>query len=96
MRPYNNRTTNRLEEVAHKEGVECHIRVMEAQEDGRYFVMDVDEEPLKQPVALGFTDEQAIHSIKSHRWERYAMKGAPRLLESAPSRIKSGKRIRLF
>jgi hypothetical protein len=70
-------TTGRLEQLAHRVGVECGIKVAEAQEDGRYFVTDLDGEPLKQPVPLGFTDEQAAYEIASRRWERYVLRGAP-------------------
>ena len=74
--------TFRLEELAHQLGVECGIRVSEAQEDGRYFVVSLDHEPLKQPVAIGFTDDEAEYSIKDHRWERFALRGAPTTLNS--------------
>ena len=69
--------THRLEQLAHSVGVECGIRISEAQEDGRYFVVAIDEEPLKQPVALGFTDEEAAYVLKNRRSERYALRGAP-------------------
>ena len=80
MRTYSNVSTHRLEELAEKEGVHCDIRVAEAQQDGRYFVVNLDDEPLKQPVPLGFTDEEAEFSIKGHRWERFVLRGAPNRL----------------
>ncbi len=77
MRIYSNMATGRLEQLAHRLGVECAIRVAEAQEDGRYFVTTIDQDPLKQPVALGFTDEEAANALKSRRWERFVLRGAP-------------------
>ena len=82
MRTYTNTVTHRLEAVAHHIGVECGIRVAEApQEDGRYFVVSLNEEPLKQPVALGFTDEEAGYTLKSRRWERFVLRGEPTTLK---------------
>ena len=77
MRPYSDMTTRRLEALALKLGVDCQIRTIEAQEDGRYFVMAVNEQPLKQPVPLGFTVDRAIHSLNAGTWERYALSGEP-------------------
>ena len=64
MRTYSTMATRRLESLARQGGVECEIHVSEAQESGRYFVMTVDFEPLKNPVPLGFTDEEAAYSIR--------------------------------
>lgn len=75
MRTYSNMTSYRLEEMAHRIGVECGIKVAEAQEDGRYFVTTLDNETLKRPVALGFTDEEAAYALKSRRWERFVLRG---------------------
>ncbi len=75
MRTYSNMTCYRLEELAQHLGVVCKIQVAEAQEDGRYFVVTLDNETLQRPVALGFTDEEAAYAIKSRRWERYVLRG---------------------
>ena len=77
MRTYSNMTCYRLQELAQRMGVECGIQVAEAQEDGRYFVVTMDNQTLQRPVALGFTDEEAAYAIKSRRWERYVLRGEP-------------------
>lgn len=89
MRIYSDASTRRLEDFALKMGVHCEIRKIEAHEDGRYFVVSVDDQPLKWPVAIGFTDAQAQYSLKRRAWEAYAVRGQPNTLESAPSQSSS-------
>lgn len=89
MRIYSDASTHRLEDFARLMGVQCEIRKIEAREEGRYFVVAVDDYPLKWPVALGFTDAQAQYAIKRRAWEPYAVRGQPNRLESAPSRSSS-------
>ncbi len=93
MRAYSDMTTRRLEELAHRLGVECQIRTMEAQDDGRYFVVSVDDVPLRQPVPLGFTVDRAVHAINNGTWARYALRGEPtRLDQCHPDRMKPSRR----
>ncbi len=70
MRVYSNPTTHRLEQMARKLGCGCEIHVMEPSEEGHYFVTKIDGETLKTPVSLGWTDEQAIQSLKRRGWSR--------------------------
>ena len=70
MRVYSNPTTHRLEQKARKLGCDCEIQVMEPSEEGRYFVTKVAGETLKTPVSLGWTDEQAVESLKRQAWSR--------------------------
>ena len=83
MRIYADAATKRLEETARQAGIECQIRKIEAHEEGRYFVISVDDVPLKWPVALGFTDDQASYALKRRTWERYAVRGGSAKLGSA-------------
>ena len=70
MRVYRNVTTHRLEAFARKEyGCDCEIRVIEPHEDGRYFIMAVDDEPLRCPASLGWTDQHALDALKRRTWE---------------------------
>lgn len=85
MRIYSDSATRRLEDFALHQGVVCQIRKIEAHEDGRYFIISVDNEPLKWPVALGFTDDQAQYALKRRSWERFAMRAASNKLDSASS-----------
>ena len=84
MRIYSDSATRRLEEFAQQNGVICQVRKIEAHEDGRYFIISVDDVPLKWPIALGFTDDQAQYTLKRGSWERYAVKAEPTKLDSAP------------
>ncbi len=83
MRAYSDMNTHRLEKVAREKGVDCQIRTVEAQEDGRFFVFAVNQIPLRQPVSLGFTVDRAIHTLNAGSWKRYALYGAPTTLASA-------------
>jgi hypothetical protein len=85
MRIYSDAATHRLEDFARTIGVECQIRKIEAHQDGRYFIVSVDDQPLKWPVALGFTDAQAQYALKRRAWERYAVRAESNKLDSAPS-----------
>lgn len=89
MRIYSDASTHRLEDFAQQLGVHCEIRKIEAHEDGRYFVVAVDNDPLKWPVALGFTDAQAQYSLKRRAWEPHAVRAQPNTLESATSNSNS-------
>ncbi len=86
MRIYSDASTHRLEDYALKIGCHCGIRKIEAHQDGRYFVISVDDQPLKWPVAIGFTDDQAQYALKRRAWEPYAVRAQPMTLESAPSK----------
>jgi hypothetical protein len=70
MRAYSNPTTHRLEKAAKRLGCICEIQVMEPSEDGHYFLTKVDGEPLKIPLSLGWTDEQAGYALKRRVWDR--------------------------
>ena len=85
MRIYSDASTRRLEDFARQMGTECEIRKIEAHQEGRYFVVSVDDCPLKWPVALGFTDAQAQYALKRRAWEPYAVRSQPNTLESAAS-----------
>jgi hypothetical protein len=85
MRIYSDASTHRLEDFARQIGVQCQIRKIEAHQDGKYFIISVDEQPLKWPVALGFTDDQAQYALKRRAWERYAVRAEENKLESSPS-----------
>lgn len=86
MRAFSDMNTKRLEALAAKLGVDCQIRVVEAQEEGRFFVFAVDDTPLRRPVSLGFTMDRAIHTLNAGTWERYALPGDATTLASAPRR----------
>ena len=92
MRIYSDTATRLLEEFALKMGAVCQIRKIEVQEEGRYFVIAVDDEPLKWPVAIGFTDQQAKDAIRLHTWERFAVKGGPATLQPKRPRRYSKRR----
>ncbi len=92
MRIYSDSATRRLEEYARQNGVVCQVRKIEAHEDGRYFIISVDEVPLKWPIALGFTDDQAQYALKRGAWQRYAVKAEPTKLDSAPPKPASSRR----
>nr|WP_143548325.1 hypothetical protein [Rhodopirellula sp. SM50] len=83
MRAYSDMNTHRLEKLAREKGVDCQIRTVEAQEDGRFFVFAVDGIPLRRPVSLGFTVDRAIHTLNVGSWRRYALVGEPTTLASA-------------
>ena len=68
-------------------GIDCRICIVEAHEDGRYFVSELDGQPLKSLIALGFTDEQASYSLKRRTWERYALRGEPTRLNRPNGRV---------
>lgn len=92
MRIYSDSATRRLEEYAGQHGVICQVRKIEAHEEGRYFIISVDEVPLKWPIALGFTDDQAQYALKRGAWQRYAVKAEPTRLDSAPPKPASSRR----
>lgn len=69
MRVYSNTATHRLEDFARKLGDHCEIKVIEPSEEGRYFVTQVDGEPLQLPASLGWTDQHAIDSLKRGTWK---------------------------
>lgn len=83
MRAFSDMNTNRLEALARSKGVNCQIRTVEAQEDGRFFVFAIDDVPLRRPVALGFTMDRAIHALNAGTWRRYALPGEATKLASA-------------
>lgn len=69
MRVYETLATHRLEETASKLGYQLEIRVMEPHEDARYFVITVRGVPMKTPAALGWTDEEAIDTLRRGTWK---------------------------
>ncbi len=68
MRIYETNATHRLEELAAGLGYQLDIRIMEPHEDARYFVTAVKDVPRKPPAPLGWTDEEAIHSLRRRTW----------------------------
>ena len=92
MRAYSDMNTGRLEAFALSMGVDCQIRCVEAQEDGRFFVFAVDEQPLRRPVSLGFTMDRAVHTLNAGTWERYALAGEATTLASSPQRTGRGRK----
>ena len=93
MRAFSDMNTMRLETLARQTGVDCQIRTVEAQEDGRFFVIAVDDVPLRRPVSLGFTMDRANHTLNAGTWQRYALAGAPTTLASAGQRTGRGHKI---
>jgi hypothetical protein len=69
IRVYRDTTTRRLETEARQLGYDLQIRVVEPDEDGRYFVTAVGGTLLKFPVSLGWTDAHAIESLKRAVWK---------------------------
>ncbi|MCM2371919.1 hypothetical protein [Aporhodopirellula aestuarii] len=69
MRIYETSTTHRLEEKATQLGYRLQIRLIEPHEDGRYFVTAVQDVPVKSPFPLGFTDEEAIETLRRGTWK---------------------------
>ena len=92
MRAFSDMNTKRLEALARKMGVNCQIRASEAQEEGRFFVIAVDDVPLRRPVSLGFTVDRAIHTLNAGTWERYALAGDPTTLASSSRRRGRGRK----
>jgi hypothetical protein len=89
MRIYSDAATHRLENVARNVGDDCEIRKIEAHEEGRYFVVAMDGQPLKWPVALGFTDSQAEYALKRRAWKRYAVRTEASRLGSSSNKPNS-------
>lgn len=69
MRVYESQTTHRLEEIAKGLGYQLDIRIVEPHEDARYFVTANKGVAMKCPAALGWTDEQAIDSLRRGSWK---------------------------
>lgn len=69
MRIYQTLITHQLEDRANKFGYQLEIRVMEPHEDARYFVTAVRSVPLKTPAALGWTDAEAIETLRRGTWK---------------------------
>jgi hypothetical protein len=69
MRIYETLTTHRLEDKAKKLGYELDIRVIEPHEEGRYFVTAVRTVRRKTPAPLGWTDEEAIDTLRRGTWK---------------------------
>ena len=69
MRTYSTTRTHYLEEKAAALGYEVDIRVIEPHEDARYFVTAIKDQPVMNPYPLGFTDEEAIETLKRGTWK---------------------------
>ncbi len=69
MRIYETVATHRLEDKALKLGYQLDIRVIEPHEDGRYFVTAIRDVAMKTPAALGWTDEEAIETLRRGTWK---------------------------
>jgi hypothetical protein len=69
MRIYETVMTHRLEEQADKLGYQLEIRVIEPHEDAHYFVTAIREVPMKRPAPLGWTDEEAIETLRRGTWK---------------------------
>jgi hypothetical protein len=94
MRIYSDTSTRLLEEFALKIGVDIQVRKIEAHEEGRFFVFAMNGQPLKWPVALGFTSPQAKDAIALRRWEHFAIRGEPVTLSSQSPAAFSKRRTR--
>ena len=69
MRVYQTTQTNYLESKAKALGYDLDIRVIEPHEDARYFVTAIKDQALKTPSPLGFTDQEAIETLKRGTWK---------------------------
>ena len=69
MRIYPTTQTHYLEEKARALGYDIDIRVIEPHEDARYFVTAIKDVALKNPSPLGFTDQEAIETLKRGTWK---------------------------
>ena len=69
MRVYVTSQCHVLEDRAKSFGYDVDIRVIEPHEDGRYFVTAIKDQPLKNPSPLGFTDQEAIATLKRGTWK---------------------------
>ena len=69
MRVYETVATHRLEDKAAKLGYMLDIRVIVPHEDGFYFVTAIKEVPMKRPSPLGWTDEEAIETLRRGTWK---------------------------
>ena len=68
MRIYETTATHRLEEKASALGYQLEIRLIEPHEDGRYFVTASKGIALGKPAPLGWTDEEAIGTLRRRTW----------------------------
>ena len=68
MRIYETNTTHRLEEQAAQLGYQLEIRIMEPSEEALYFVTANKQVPLPTPAPLGWTDEEALDSLRRRTW----------------------------
>lgn len=69
MRIYETVATHRLEDKADELGYQLDIRVIEPHEEGHYFVTAIRQVPVKTPAALGWTDEEAIETLRRGTWK---------------------------
>jgi hypothetical protein len=69
MRIYETVATHRLEDTALKLGYQLDIRVIEPHEDGRYFVTAIRDVTMKTAAPLGWTDEEAIETLRRGTWK---------------------------
>lgn len=63
MRTYRDTTTHRLDEFARRLGLVVEVVIGEPSEGARYFVANFSGKLLQPPLPLGWTDEQAEHSL---------------------------------
>jgi hypothetical protein len=68
VRIYETTSTHRLQDLAAGLGYQLEIRLIEPHEDGRYFVTASKGIPLAKPAALGWTDEEAISTLRRRTW----------------------------
>jgi hypothetical protein len=69
MRIYPTLITHQLEDRAQKLGYDLEIRVIEPHEDARYFVTAVRSVKKKTPAALGWTDAEALDTLRRGTWK---------------------------
>ena len=69
MRVYATTQCHVLEDKAKSLGYDVDINVIEPHEDGRYFVTAIKDQKLKNPSPLGFTDQEAIATLKRGTWK---------------------------
>ena len=69
MRIYPTTQTDYLEEKAKSLGYDVDIRVIEPHDEARYFVTAIKDQALKKPSPLGFTDQEAIATLKRGTWK---------------------------
>jgi hypothetical protein len=69
MRVYPTSQTHYLEDKAKALGYDVDIRVIEPHDDGRFFVTAIKGQPMKNPSPLGFSEQEAIETLRRGTWK---------------------------